>query len=513
MDLPSFFPGWVRVTHVINILFISLMIRSGLQIFSAFPRLYLHDDCRPGNEWLKLTRSRVPLEDPDLLYRERSDRGETPRIHTSLDEELDAPSWLALPGHRELGLGRHWHFIVATFWMLNGFVYVAWVFYSGYWTYLIPQHWSIFPTAGSDIWTYLHLQLPPELPGEPFNAIQKLSYFVVIFIIAPLQIATAAAMSPAIAARFPWYISLFGGRQKARSLHFLSLVAFILFIIVHTIMVFWHGIEHELGLIIWGAAIHPTWSVIIAVLVLVGIAWVHWLATDVSLHHPRFTQRVLGLPMKYIIGLSLGWERSRQNYPRSDISSYFWVNGQPPVSEDYQALAKNGFRDWRLEVSGLVAQPLNLSLADLRAMPKQTQVTKHNCIQGWSDVGAWGGVPLRDLIEKCQPDPRARYVVFHAMDNKTYTEHHDRGAGGYFYETLSLRYALDNQTLLAYEFNGQPLPIPHGAPLRLRVETQLGFKMVKWLRAIELVADYQDVGEGQGGWREDHMYYDPEAGI
>src|SRR5579863_5269783 len=145
-------------------------------------------------------------------------------------------------------------------------------------------------------------------------------------------------------------------------------------------------------------------------------------------------------------------------------------------------------------------------------MPKQTQITEHVCTQGWSDVAEWAGVPLRHLIALCRPLPQARYVVFHAMDDKSQTEINPEGPGN-FYGTLALNLARHPQTILAYEMNGQPLPVPHGAPLRLRVETQLGFKMVKWVHAIEFVADEQSVGLGMGGWREDYQFYDTRAGI
>jgi DMSO/TMAO reductase YedYZ molybdopterin-dependent catalytic subunit len=108
--------------------------------------------------------------------------------------------------------------------------------------------------------------------------------------------------------------------------------------------------------------------------------------------------------------------------------------------------------------------------------------------------------------------PQARYLVFRALDDKT-TSEPESDAGGYFYGTLALAFADDPQTILTYEKNSRPLPVEHGAPLRLRVETQLGFKMVKYLRAIEVIADYRSIGEGMGGWREDHQFYDTRAGI
>jgi DMSO/TMAO reductase YedYZ molybdopterin-dependent catalytic subunit len=163
-----------------------------------------------------------------------------------------------------------------------------------------------------------------------------------------------------------------------------------------------------------------------------------------------------------------------------------------------------GFADYRLEITGLVERPLSLSLADLRAMPKHEQTTLHTCIQGWTSIGNWGGVPIREILARCRPRPGARFLAFHS-----YGKHEKSGAP--CYECLDI--ALDGfpQTILAYELDGVPLPIQHEAPLRQRVETKLGFKMVKFLRSIEVVADYRSVGEGRGGVREDHQQHDMGA--
>jgi sulfoxide reductase catalytic subunit YedY len=168
-------------------------------------------------------------------------------------------------------------------------------------------------------------------------------------------------------------------------------------------------------------------------------------------------------------------------------------------------LARAGFSGWRLRIGGLVKVPLELSLADLRAMPAQTQITKHHCIQGWSGVAAWTGVRLANLLVRCRPLPVTRYVVFEGFDEHV--------PGQPYYETIDLELALHAQTILAYEMNGVPLSIPHGAPCRLRVETQLGFKMVKFIRSIKLIDDYKVLGRGEGGFREDTQFYGPEAGI
>ena len=170
------------------------------------------------------------------------------------------------------------------------------------------------------------------------------------------------------------------------------------------------------------------------------------------------------------------------------------------------------FRDYRLSVGGLVAHPMNLSLAELRgARGPAGQITKHNCIQGWTAIAEWAGVPLARLIEEVRPARSARHVVFYAMDDKGLTE--GEGRYGFFYGTIPIHLATNPQTILALDMNGAPLPVEHGAPVRLRIETQLGFKMVKWIAGIEFVADVKDIGMGMGGWREDQQFYANAAGI
>jgi len=489
------FPVRIRATHILNVLFLTLLMRSGFEILSAHPRLCWNDGCRPGSEWLRLSK-RKP-QPPGALW-------------TARDEEVSLPSWIALPGRKKLGLGRHWHFLSVSAWILTGLVYVVLLFTMDEWRRLIPTTWAVFPHAWQDLRTYLTFQLPPA--GHPYNALQQLTYASVIFLLAPLSILTGAAMSPALAARFPWYTRLFGGRQAARSLHFLSLLAFLAFTIVHTLMVVAHGLPEEWGKIVLGVQEgHQTLAVIVGITGLLIIALIHVLATWGSLHRPRRVQHVLQIidPLRRGLFHHLS---SKQAYRTTDISPYFWVNGRPPRDAGYEALAQNHFAGWRLEVGGLVERPLRLSLADLGQMPHQSQITKHVCIQGWSGIAEWSGVPLGHIVEQCRPLPAARYAVFHALDDKLITEP-ELGGRGHFYETIDLELARHPQTLLADAMNGCPLPPEHGAPLRLRVETQLGFKMVKYLRAIEFVADYDRLGQGQGGWREDVQYYSQDAGI
>jgi DMSO/TMAO reductase YedYZ molybdopterin-dependent catalytic subunit/thiosulfate reductase cytochrome b subunit len=492
--MPLDFPLWIRLTHVLNVLFLTLLARSGIEILGAHPKLYWNDDCRPGGAWLRLTRKRMP----------------TDRIWTSKDEEESLPSWLALPGRRNLGLGRHWHFATVLAWILTGTLYVVLLFATDEWRRLIPTSWSVFPDAWDTLLVYLHFNVPEQIV---YNPLQQLSYFAVVFLLSPFMLLTGAAMSPAIAAQFPWYIRLFGGRQNARSLHFLSLLAFAAFTIVHTAMVIVHDLPEGWAKIVLGSRFaNHTRAIVIGCIGLAIILLINVIAPSVSLRAPRFVQRALGLIVDPAQRALSGWATSRQRYAATAISPYYRINGLPPVDPGYQALASNEFRDWRLDVGGLVRNPLCLSLADLRTLPAESQTTKHNCIQGWSAVAKWTGLPMRDLLERCEPLPEARYVVFHALDDKGETDP-DLGGTGHYFEVLDIDLARTPQTLLAYEMNGTPLPIEHGAPLRLRVETQLGFKMVKYLRAIELVADYRQIGEGYGGWREDVQHYSRTVGI
>ena len=157
------------------------------------------------------------------------------------------------------------------------------------------------------------------------------------------------------------------------------------------------------------------------------------------------------------------------------------------------------FATYRLRVDGLVESPHEFSLADLKRMRKQQQITTHFCIQGWSGVAKWGGVPLRDIIEMVKPLPEARHAVFYSLANGS--------EGGRYYDVHEIFNMRHELTILAYEMNDEPVSVLHGAPLRLRCEKELGFKMVKWIAAIELVRDFADLGAGQGGYNEDHEFY------
>lgn len=188
-----------------------------------------------------------------------------------------------------------------------------------------------------------------------------------------------------------------------------------------------------------------------------------------------------------------------QEFGEADVSHYFKPNGNPPPpTVGYQANVMSGWSLWRLEVGGLIKQPMRFSLADLKSLPSRTQITRHDCVEGWSAIAKWKGVPLSEIMRLVGPQPQAQYVVFHCMDVDS--------EGNNYYEGIDLYDAVHPQTILAYEMNGRPLPAEHGAPLRLRVERQLGYKMAKYIQRIEFLASFQEVGQGKGGYWEDRGY-------
>jgi DMSO/TMAO reductase YedYZ molybdopterin-dependent catalytic subunit len=198
-----------------------------------------------------------------------------------------------------------------------------------------------------------------------------------------------------------------------------------------------------------------------------------------------------------------------REFSEADLSPEFKANGSTdPDDPGYKAHAEKGFADWKLVVGGLVESPVELSLAELRAMPSRTQITRHDCVEGWSCIGKWKGVPLKSLLDAARLKPNARYIVLYCADDlgQTGTE------AGKYYESIGLPDAFHPQTILAYEMNDQVLSIPHGAPLRLRVERQLGYKMAKYVMRIEAVDQIAGIRGGHGGFWED-IGYEWYAGI
>jgi len=196
-----------------------------------------------------------------------------------------------------------------------------------------------------------------------------------------------------------------------------------------------------------------------------------------------------------------------QEFTEADLSPVFKANGSTnPKTPEYLELLANNFADYRLKVFGLVASPISLSLDELRALPSRTQITRHDCVEGWSCIGKWKGTPLGKLLDRTRPLMNAKFVVFHCADSY----HHDENR---YYESIHLSEAYHPQSILAYDMNDKVLDVPHGAPLRVRLERKLGYKMAKYIVGIELVESLAGIGKGNGGFWEDDQRYQWHGGI
>jgi DMSO/TMAO reductase YedYZ molybdopterin-dependent catalytic subunit/thiosulfate reductase cytochrome b subunit len=491
------FPAWLRITHYFNLLLMVLLVRSGLQILMDHPRLYWNVHCTPGTEWARFTPVEVPKD----------------RVWTAKDDSRYLSPWIGLPGYRHtIGMARHWHFLSVLFWVGNGVAYVVLLFLTPHWRRLVPASWQIVPDAWAVFVHYATFHLPPEPNGfYHYNPLQQLSYFGVVFILAPLAIISGPSMSPALTNRFKWYPKLPGNRQVGRSLHFLVMCAFVIFVVGHVTMVAITGFVRNMNHIVVGTDDTGLTGVYLGLTGVGVIIAVNALANWLAWRQPRLVQHVAKAIVTPVMSLLLNRAAPQAEFRREDISPFLWANGKVPNCEEWKTLAANNFKEYRLKVYGLVENPMELSLDDLRAMGKKSQITLHHCIQGWSGIAAWGGLPLAELIHLVQPRPNANAVVFQSFGEGVAL--HEGVVGVKYYDSLSIKNALHSQTLLAHEMNFAPLGELYGAPLRLRVENQLGFKMVKWIKAIEFVDDVSSTGKGEGGFAEDYEYFGELANI
>jgi DMSO/TMAO reductase YedYZ molybdopterin-dependent catalytic subunit len=204
----------------------------------------------------------------------------------------------------------------------------------------------------------------------------------------------------------------------------------------------------------------------------------------------------------------IGRNALAREFTEADISPQFKANGSKSVdTDDYLMHAESGFANWRLKVDGLVARPLSVSLAQLKALPQRTQITRHDCVEGWSAIGKWTGPQLGHILRAAGVLPQAKYAMFLCADN--YSGEPAKGgdqSAGLYYESIDMVDAFHPQTILAHGMNGAPLAIEHGAPLRLRVERQLGYKHAKYVMQIRLVDSFKGYGAGKGGYWSDRGY-------
>jgi methionine sulfoxide reductase catalytic subunit len=475
-------PAWVRAQHFLNLFFLTFIIRAGAQILADHPRLYWTRHSTPGKEWLRMQK-----QVPDAP------------LWTAKQDSLTLPKHIGLPGLRHsIGLARWWHLGIDTLWLANGLVFYALLFASGEWRRIVPTSWRVFPDALSVALQYLSLRWPTDDSWIAYNGLQMIAYFITIFVAAPLALVTGLGMSPALSTRFHG-LSRRLSIQTARSLHFLVLCWFLAFTFIHVTLVFATGVLRNLNHVYagndsrgWGG-----FGMFAVSMILLAVAWLA--ATPLTLRHPRWVQRVgyalIGPAQRLFEHL----DAKPGTYTEKDVSPYFWHNGKYPETAEYRALFDGAFENYRLRIRGLVENPVELSLADLRALPRHQQITQHFCIQGWSGVAKWGGVSMRTVLELVKPKPEAKWVVFYSLG--------DGADGGRYYDAHPIEQMRYHLTMLAYDMNDAPLSYGHGAPLRLRNEVQLGFKQVKWIAGIEFVANYADIGGGHGGYNEDHEFF------
>jgi len=481
VTVASGFPAWLRLLHFLNLFFMAFIIRAGIQILADHPRLYWRRDCTPGTEWFRFQKA-VP----------------TDRIWTAKDDSVTLPGWLGIPGIRHsIGLARWWHFSITLLWMINGIVFYVLLFATGQWLRLVPTTWEVFPNAASTALQYLSLTFPADHSWLRYNSLQQIAYFITIFVAAPISIFTGLMQSPAISNRLGWLGRVLN-RQRARTIHFLALCWFLFFILAHVTLVFITDARVNLNMMF--AGVHDdSWSgffVFIPAMLLVAATW--WLASPFTIRHARLVQRIGAFLSRPFNSVTQSWDPTSQ-LTEDDVSPHFWPNGTMPDSAEFDDMVKDHFAHYRLRIGGLVENPAQYSYDDIKAMPKQEQITTHFCIQGWSGVAKWGGVPTRHILDLVKPRPEARYAVFYSFAQG--------GDGGRYYDVHRLSQLRHALTILAYDMNGEPVSVLHGAPLRLRCENEVGFKMVKWITAIEFVHDFDDLGAGQGGYNEDHEFY------
>jgi methionine sulfoxide reductase catalytic subunit len=479
---PVGFPAWLGWQHFLNLFLMIFIIRSGLTILTDHPRLYWTKHSTPGKDWFRVQKP-VP-SDP---------------LYTAKEDSITLPNAVGLPGRRHsIGLARWWHLGMDTLWLANGIVFFILLFTTGQWMRLVPLHLDVIPNAVSVAIQYLSLDWPVEGGWSNYNSLQLIAYFITVFLAAPLALLTGLGMSPSLSTRFR-RISSLSSIQVARSLHFLVLCWFVIFIVIHVALVTTTGALRNLNHM-YASQDTESWTgfwIFAASMVVATIGWVA--ATPFTYRHPRVVQKVGFALIGPFQRLFEHIDSKPGQYTEKDISPYFWHNGKYPDTEEYQQLQAGNFADYTLVVNGLVENPVELNLDQLRAMAHQEQITQHFCIQGWSGVAKWGGVSMQTILEAVRPTPEAKWVIFYSFAPGP--------EGGLYYDAQPIEQMSYHLTMLAYDMNDQPVSFGHGAPLRLRNETELGFKMVKWIKGIEFVNDFAAVGGGLGGYNNDHEFF------
>ncbi|WKD59297.1 molybdopterin-dependent oxidoreductase [Corynebacterium caspium] len=488
------FPVWLRIEHFVNILFVTLFIRSGIEILGTFPKLHRSIHTPLGRQWAQFT------------IKEKRKR----KYFPVAGEYDDYSPIISLPGRGDLGQGRYWHFISVMGWLVMLAIYWVLLLVTGQWRRYVPESLDTFRQAGEDILSYLAFQIPDHMEGYAFNAVQQLSYGFVILVLPLWMIITGFLQSPAVNNHFARFSRLLGGRQVIRTLHFWGLFAYIVFIFIHVGMVIAHGYGQEVSKMVFGHNREPLTGGIIFTIGLLLIIGFHIWATFTSLNQPKKIEKLHNLIVRPLTRALRKLPSRQYTYADGEVTQapHHRASGMPPSTLQYMALVCNDFEDdYVLEIGGLVENPMRLTLRDIRELAQgHKQNTVHHCVQGFSSVGSWDGLPLPKLLELVKPLPGATDVVVHSFQNMTRDD--DVYNGSFYYDSMPMEEAVQPQSLIAVGYAGDELPIKNGAPLRLRLETSTGFRSAKWLDRIEVVNRFDIIGNGNGGFFEDTGSYD-----
>jgi DMSO/TMAO reductase YedYZ molybdopterin-dependent catalytic subunit/thiosulfate reductase cytochrome b subunit len=431
-------PRFVRIGHWMTAVCVGALFVSGLAILVAHPRLY----------W-----------------------GEV--------GGFGGPSLLDLP-MRRVSLGAGWprslHFLAAWVIVATGAAYVLAGVISGH---------------------FRRRLVPADERSSPYNMWQRLAYLSIVFGLFPLMIWTGLAMSPALTSAFPFLVTLAGGHQSARTLHFVASGGLMLFVGGHILMVARSGFRRRVGAMITDSALPDDPRDLVlpgrrrVIFAGIGVAAAGMPLGIAALKRtgliPPDAAGLLGVgdTITYAThrGLTSKGSLAREFRPR-DISAVAPINGPPPTTATYQRLLAGNFAEWRLAVDGMVARPKEFTLDELKQFRPTTQITHLACEEGWSYIAEWTGVRLAALLHEVGISAHARYVVFFAFDRS--------------WNSLDMADAMHPQTLLAYGMNGGALATGHGAPLRLHIPRQLGYKQTKYLASISVVDSLDKVRNGLG---------------
>ena len=311
MDLG--YPWWLRVEHFLNLIFISFLVRSGIEILGTYPKLYRSQHTVPGTAWAQFTIQRAPKH----------------KYYTVGGEYDDYSPRLSLPGRGLLGLGRYWHFITVTGFVSSWVIYFVLLLATGQWRRYVPTSFDTFSQAGHDMVAYLAFTVPDAVDGMPFNAVQQLSYGVVILVLTPLVIITGAFQSPAVANYFSRITRAVGGRQVIRTVHFLCLVGYVAFFVVHVTMVMVHGYAHETSKMVFGNTDDQLLGGLIFTLGLVIVVALHVVATRWTLTNGRAVEKMHNVIVRPWSNL-LYRLPARMHYSRSNVTGQDEHHAQLP---------------------------------------------------------------------------------------------------------------------------------------------------------------------------------------